>query len=145
MTDIPITFGARLRQFRETLGLSLKDIAMTLGVTVDYLSDVELGKCCALDSEHVQKLRTHFGPIVINILDNLALRERYTEAWYVASFSVLNEIEARATILVNDALHADDVNAANDVIEDFRQSLVDLRNELTRESRCLFGTSANVA
>jgi transcriptional regulator with XRE-family HTH domain len=46
-------FGALFREIREDLGLSMGQVARHLGVTVTYVSDVELGKRTPFTNERI--------------------------------------------------------------------------------------------
>lgn len=48
------TFGERLRAARQSAGKSLRDVAMELGCSVPYLSDVERGRRGPLSGDKLE-------------------------------------------------------------------------------------------
>jgi transcriptional regulator with XRE-family HTH domain len=54
--DMPPDYGETLRQLRKAAGKTLGDIAEALGVSLSYLSDVELGNRAPFDKERTIRL-----------------------------------------------------------------------------------------
>ena len=60
--EIMLSRGARLREARKALGLTLADVASAIGITGGYLSLVERGHADASDSV-TEKLEAYFSDV----------------------------------------------------------------------------------